>query len=140
MVSALVLTSGTSPGVPWQPFKHRGQPFTDSDERRSALACAAQDERPFEASDDHFSEGPPDLRLAYACVRLNDPEAGASMEMVRVAESLEGPPRARQISEAIDSSLGDVPLTWPSRARVFTGDVDLSVVSTRLGLQACSSH
>src|SRR5438094_766649 len=59
MMSALERTSGTSRGVPWKPLKHRGQPFTDRDERRSALTCAAQDERPFETGDDHFSEGPP---------------------------------------------------------------------------------
>src|SRR2546428_2705860 len=60
MLPARLLTGGTSSGVPWKAFKHRGEPFTDSDERRSALACAAQDERPFEAGDDHFSERPPD--------------------------------------------------------------------------------
>jgi PAS domain S-box-containing protein len=34
------------------------------------------------------------LRLAFVCVRLNDPEGGPSIEMMRVAESLGGAARA----------------------------------------------
>ena len=75
------------------------------------------------------------LQLAFVFVRLNDPEDGGPVEMVRVAASWEGTARAREISEAIDSSLGDAPLNWPPHARVCIGDVDLSVASARLGLQ-----
>jgi hypothetical protein len=49
------------------------------------------------------------LRLAFVFVRVNDPEGGPCIEMVRVAEWLEGTARAREIREAIDSSLGDSP-------------------------------
>jgi PAS domain S-box-containing protein len=74
------------------------------------------------------------LRLAFVCVRLNDPEGGPSIEMVRVAESLTQTARARDITETINSSLGDAPPSWPPRARVFIGDTDLFVASARLGL------
>jgi len=75
------------------------------------------------------------LRLAFVFVRLNDPEGGGSIEMVRFAESSEGTARAREIGEAIDSSLRDAPLTRSPRARVRVGDDDLSVASARLGPQ-----
>jgi signal transduction histidine kinase len=74
------------------------------------------------------------LRLAFVCVRFNDPEGGTSIEMVRVAESLERTPRVREISEGLDSLLGDAPRKWPPRARMFIGDVDLSVATAHLGL------
>ena len=75
------------------------------------------------------------LRLAFVSVRLNDPEGGPSIERMRVAESLAGAARIQDISKAIDSLLGDAPLSWPPRARVFVGDTDLSVASARLGLR-----
>ena len=65
-------------------------------------------------------------------MRLNDPEGGRSIEMVRVAESLRGTAGAREISQAIDSSLGDAPPRWPSRAQVFIREVDLSVACAPL--------
>ena len=68
-------------------------------------------------------------------VRLNDPEGGPSIEMVRVDESLEGTARAREISEAIDSSLGDAPPKSRSPAAVSVGEIDLSVASV-MGLSA----
>jgi PAS domain S-box-containing protein len=74
------------------------------------------------------------LQLAFVGVRLNDPEGGPSSEVVRVADSQYGAFRAREISEAIASSLGDTPLKWPARGRMFVGGVDLSVASARLGL------
>src|SRR3712207_2642446 len=58
------------------------------------------------------------LRLGFVYTRLNDPEGGPSIEMVRVAESLQGTAGAREISQAIDSSLGDAPPRWPLRAQV----------------------
>ena len=75
------------------------------------------------------------LGLAFVCVRLNNPKAGRSIEIVRVAGSLEGKAPARAISEAIDLSLGDAPRKWPSRAPMFVGGVDLSVASAHLGLE-----
>ena len=75
------------------------------------------------------------LPLAFVSVRLNDPDGGRSIEMMRVAESFAQAARVREISEAIDSSLGDATLNWPPRARVLIGDTDLSVASARLGLQ-----
>jgi PAS domain S-box-containing protein len=74
------------------------------------------------------------LRLGFVCVRLNDPEGGPSIEMVRVAEALRGTAGAREISQAIDSSLSDAAPRWPPRAQVSIGDVDLSVAFARLGL------
>jgi hypothetical protein len=76
------------------------------------------------------------LRLAFVFVRLNDPEGGPSIEMMRVAESLEGTVRVRERGDAIDSSLRDAPLKWPPRARVSIGSVNMSVACARLGLQA----
>ena len=75
------------------------------------------------------------LRLSFVRVRLNDPEGGRSIEMVRVAESLQGTAGAREISQAIDSSLGDAPSRWPPRAQVFIREVDLSVACVPLGLR-----
>jgi hypothetical protein len=74
------------------------------------------------------------LGLAFVSVRLNDPEGGLPLEMTRVTESLHVTAGAREISQAIDSSLGDTPLHWPPRARLSLGDVDLAVATVRLGL------
>src|SRR6185503_19329032 len=59
----LLPARGTPPGVPRKLFQNRGQPFTDRDERRSAPACAAQDEGPFDAGHHHFGKGPADGRV-----------------------------------------------------------------------------
>ena len=75
------------------------------------------------------------LRLAFVCVRLNDPGGGPAIEVVRVDESLAGTARERDISEAIDASLGQAPVSWPPRARVLVYDTELCVASARLGLQ-----
>jgi PAS domain S-box-containing protein len=75
------------------------------------------------------------LRLAFVVVRLNHHEDGRPIEVVRVAESWAGAARTREISDAIDSALGDAPRNWPSRAQVAIGDVVLSVASTPLGLE-----
>jgi PAS domain S-box-containing protein len=68
------------------------------------------------------------LPLSFVYVRLSDPQDRRSTEMMRVADSVGGTERAREICEAIDSSLG-APF-----AAVSVGDVDLSVASARLGL------
>src|SRR5262245_19784278 len=73
------------------------------------------------------------LHLGFVFVRLNDPEGGPAMEMARVAESLERTIGAREIHEAIGSSIGDEPLYWPAEARLLIGNLELSVASMKLG-------
>ena len=75
------------------------------------------------------------LRLSFVFVRLSDPGGRPSTETMRVADSVGGTDRAREIREAIDSSLGDAPPKPLSRAAVSVGGVDLSVASARLGLR-----
>jgi PAS domain S-box-containing protein len=73
------------------------------------------------------------LRLTVVFVRVNEPESGSFTEMVRLAESLEGTTRGREINEAIRSSLGDAAdLRRP--ARLSIGDLDLCIACARLGL------
>jgi PAS domain S-box-containing protein len=74
------------------------------------------------------------LRLSFVYVRLSDPEGRPSTEMMRVADSVGGTDGAREIHEAIDSSLGNAPRKPLSHAAVSVGEVDLSVASSRLGL------
>jgi PAS domain S-box-containing protein len=74
------------------------------------------------------------LGLSFVCVRLSDSESRVSTELMRVADSLGGTDRAREIREAIDSSLGDAPSIPRSRVAVSVGEVDVSVASARLGL------
>jgi hypothetical protein len=75
------------------------------------------------------------LRAEFVFVRLTNPEGGGPfIVMVRVVESLKRLAREREITEAIDSSLGDAPLKWPAHARVLVDNLDLSVASAHLGL------
>jgi C4-dicarboxylate-specific signal transduction histidine kinase len=73
------------------------------------------------------------LRLTFAFVRLNDPNGGPSIEMMRVAERAGGLAQTRDVAEALDASLGEVALKWPRSARVSIGDAALSVACARLG-------
>ena len=73
------------------------------------------------------------LRLAFVFVRLSDPDGGPAVEMVRVGRPLQRITRARDIGEVIDSALGDAALERPPGARVFIGDIGLSLASARLG-------
>ena len=75
------------------------------------------------------------LPAAFVCVRLNDPEGGPSIEMVRVAESWAEAARVQDIRETIASSLGDAHLTSRPRAQILLGDVDLSVAFAPLGVR-----
>jgi hypothetical protein len=68
------------------------------------------------------------LPLSFVYVRFSDPEGRASTEMMRVADSLGGTDRAREVRETIESSLG------ATLASVSVGETDLSVASARLGL------
>lgn len=80
------------------------------------------------------------LRLAFVLVRLNDPDGGPSVEMMRVGPPLAGIARARELGAVIDTSLGADPSGWPPRPRVVTGSVELAVASARLGLQGESAQ
>jgi PAS domain-containing protein len=71
------------------------------------------------------------LRLAFVFARVNHPEGGPPVEMVRVAESLGATGGTRQINAALDAFVPK----WPAPARMCIGEVDLSVASARLGLQ-----
>ena len=75
------------------------------------------------------------LPAAFVCVRLNDPEGGPSIEVVRVAESWAEAARVQDIRETIASSLGDADLTSSPRAQILFGDVDLSVAFAPLGVR-----
>ena len=75
------------------------------------------------------------LPAAFVCVRLNNPEGGPSIEMVRVAESWAEAARVHDIREMIASSLGDAHLTSRPRAHILIGDVDLSVAFAPLGVR-----
>lgn len=73
------------------------------------------------------------LRLAFALIRLIDPDGGPSLDIVRISESLKGTVGAREIREAIKVSLGDAPPHWPPRARMLISGSELSVASAGLG-------
>jgi signal transduction histidine kinase len=75
------------------------------------------------------------LQLAFVFVRLNDPDGGPSIEMMRGTELLESTDPAREFGVALDASLGNVPLRWPPSARVSIGNADFCVASARLGAQ-----
>ena len=72
------------------------------------------------------------LRLGFVCARLQDPEGGDRIEMIRVADSLHSASGIRDIAQTIDAALGDAPATWPSRTRISLGDVDILVASALL--------
>ena len=73
------------------------------------------------------------LQLAFVLVRLNDPDGGPSIEMMRGTELLESTDPARAFGMALDASLGNAPLKWPPSARVSIGNADFSVACARLG-------
>jgi len=75
------------------------------------------------------------LQLAFVFVRLNDPDGGPSIEMMRRSELLESTDSAREFGVALDASRGNAPLKWPSIARVSIGNADFRVASVRLGAQ-----
>ena len=75
------------------------------------------------------------LPAAFVCVRLNDPNGGPSIEIVRVAESWVEAARAHDIRETIASSLGDAHLTSRSRTQICLGDLNLSVGLAPLGVR-----
>jgi hypothetical protein len=74
------------------------------------------------------------LHLSFVFVRLSALDGTPSIEIMRIADSLAGTDRAREIRDAIDASLGDASPKPLSRSTTPVGEVDLSVASARLGL------
>ncbi len=75
------------------------------------------------------------LRLDFVYVRLKDPVGEAPFETVRVAQSRRSMPRPQELCEVLNQLFGDDPQKWPPRLRTSIGDVDISTVPLRLGLQ-----
>ena len=73
------------------------------------------------------------LQLAFVFVRLNDPDGGPSIEVMRRNELLESADPARGFGIALNASLGKAPLKWPTSARVSIGNAGFSVACGRLG-------
>ena len=74
------------------------------------------------------------LHLSFVFVRLRALDRTSSIEIMRIADSLAGTDRAREIRDAIDASLGDASPKPPLRSTTPVGELDLSVASARLGL------
>jgi PAS domain S-box-containing protein len=74
------------------------------------------------------------LGLAFVFARLNDPEGGPFIEILRIADWLGGTAQAKQVRDAIALLLGE-PATWPPRAPVIIGDMSLSIALARLGFE-----
>jgi PAS domain S-box-containing protein len=74
------------------------------------------------------------LELEFAFVRLNDPERGIPIDTIQAAESLQGPGSARELGDAIDVLLRDMPPHSGSRARIVVGGTQLSLASALLGI------
>ena len=75
------------------------------------------------------------LGLAFAFVRLDDPDGGLPIKTARVTEPLEPSISAREIGEALEMALGDVPLKWLPSGRLSIGDMKFSISSAAVGLQ-----
>jgi PAS domain S-box-containing protein len=71
------------------------------------------------------------LPLSFVFFRFSDLAGRPSLEMMRVADSVEG---AVEIREAIHSWLGDASATSLARPTMSVGGLDLSVAASRLGL------
>lgn len=74
------------------------------------------------------------LRPVFVLVRLGDPQAGTSADTMRLSDPSDDSAGAREIGEAVDSALGNAPRSWPARARMMVGRLDVSVASARMGL------
>ncbi|HYP15448.1 MAG TPA: PAS domain-containing protein [Bryobacteraceae bacterium] len=72
--------------------------------------------------------------LAFALVKVNDPEGGPSVEMVRVVDALRGTSHGREIVDTLRAALGDAPFGWPPSARVSLLDAEFSVTCRALGV------
>jgi signal transduction histidine kinase len=74
------------------------------------------------------------LRLDLVYVRLKDPAGQAPIEMVRVATSNELSARQADIGQVLDNCLGPDPGQWAPMSRSLVGELDMSVVPSRLGM------
>jgi PAS domain S-box-containing protein len=74
------------------------------------------------------------LRLDFVYARINDP-GGAAIEMVRVAEACELPPRPKEVADTLRRWLGADPATWSPAVHARFGDGGISFVPSRLGVQ-----
>ncbi|MGP0088439.1 MAG: PAS domain-containing protein [Xanthobacteraceae bacterium] len=75
------------------------------------------------------------LRLDLVYVRLKDPVGEAPVEVARVAQSQELPPRPEEIGDLLTRWLGPDPQKWAPLVRIPIGDRDIAIVPLRLGLQ-----
>jgi len=74
------------------------------------------------------------LRLDLVYVRLKDPASQAPIEMARVAASRELSAQQSEIGNVIDHCLGPDPEKWAPVSRSLIGDLDMSIVPSRLGI------
>ncbi len=74
------------------------------------------------------------LRLDFAYARSNDPNGGATIETVRLAQNRNLTAQPHEIGQALNPWLGDVSYTSPLLVRNPVGDGDVSIVPLRLGL------
>ena len=74
------------------------------------------------------------LRLAFVFVCLNDTSSGRSIEMMRVAETLNGTVGTQDIACALRGTMGDAPLKWPERAHLAIGGYGFWIATVRLGV------
>ena len=75
------------------------------------------------------------LQLDLVYVRLENPAGEAPVEMARVAQPRRLPAGPQEIGELLHRCLGEDSQNWPSSVRNRIGEVDISIVPLRLGLQ-----
>ncbi len=76
------------------------------------------------------------LRLDLVYLRLADPIGEAPVETARIVQSLNLPMSPPEIGALFNRCFEDDPQRWLAVARQPVGDVDVSVVALRLGLQS----
>jgi hypothetical protein len=62
------------------------------------------------------------LPLAFVFVRLNEADAGSSIDTIRVAEPMESAARFQEAGAMLNAAFGTASHKWPARARVAMGD------------------
>ena len=72
------------------------------------------------------------MDLSFILVRLNSPDGGSSLDVLRVPGASE---KAPAFLTTLSNSLGDSPLLWPPSAWISGGDTELYVATARLGVQ-----
>jgi PAS domain S-box-containing protein len=76
------------------------------------------------------------LQLDLVYVRVDNPAGGAPIEVAKVAPSQDRMPRTEELCKAINQWCGTDPQKWPPLLRTSLGDRDISMVPSRIGLQA----